>query len=578
MLALIFVAFFGGILVTIARFNASEVRKTEASVAGWEMVELAKAARLYMRDQYAVNPAIRTTAATPNIIPYSALLSGGYLPSNFGSRTDAGGNPINALNQRVYVIMTNWSPTGIGGDVTNPATVPSAFVYFAPGGKASNDLMVDIVSAIRQQNVALTAPLWDTTNTNRSADCRGGGPAVALWDTGCMPPGEFATLVGPLGLSTTFAPGGLLMPAWKAVQPDLRAVLRYPQPENPGYATMLTDLGMGTPTGDCTVDANQVHITTTDATGNIIQTSTNVCDALSDTVTADMRFNIDHVGNFMAQRLVAMPQAQDYGVESANIGTANDDSMRVNGDVNLGSDLRIYNTKDLPAGVPARYDVPNGTVVIERNIYTYSKLVSQKGHAKIGTIATAQSLVSDNLSSNVFKSLTTSNNPDGSTSAPQMNVTSHTDLTGHLQVSPTTDPTVPSELITDTMNGANAEVHVTDTTGTQAQITGTLDAHNSTVSVTGANPAAAVGGYTAVTGEISNAGTVNVTSAEAGGSDADLQFLAPGGAASVTAGQTADANLTGQLPVINATTRCLEGVNVADACANRQFVPPNITP
>lgn len=573
LLALVFCALFGGILVVIARFNSNEVRKTEARVAGWEMVEIAKAARLYMRDQFAINPGIRNTAATPTPITLAVLQNGGYLPQNFG-RTDGSGNIVNALGQRVYVIMANWSNGALGGSVTDPATVPSAFVYFEPGGKANAQLTTEAVTSIRQQNAAVTAPLFDRTDTNISADCRGGGPAVGLWDTGCLTPNEFSALVGPMGLSTTFAAGGLIMPAWKAVQADLRAVLRYPTPENPGYATMLTDLGMGTPTGDCTQATNQVHITTTDASDNITQTSTNVCNALSDSAVADVRYNINRVANVMAQRLVAMPQTQDFGAELSNIGSANDDAMRINGQATLGSDLRVFNTRALPAGVDTRFDVPNGRVVVERNAYAYSTSTSMRGHATINAV-TANALVTDQLNSDNFESVDTGT----TTGAPQMNVTSTTTLTGQLQVRDIAG-VANSELITETMSGPSANVRVTDTTGTQAQITGTLNLNNSTANVFNNTPSAATQGYAVIAGQIFNAGTVHVTSAQPGGSNNDLQFLATDAviSAATTSNAVVDTATSGPLPTINTTGRCLEGVNVANACADRQYVPPNITP
>jgi hypothetical protein len=559
LLALIFVAFFGGILVVLTRFNSYEIRKSEAGVSGWEMVEIAKAARLYVRDHYAADPAIRTAAQTPQRIPLSTLKSEGYLPQTFGR--SSGGNDISALNQPIYVILTNWSPNGMGGSITDPATVPSAFVYFAPGSKSTSDLVVDQVSSARKSGASITAPLFDRSGANKSSDCRSTGPAAGIWDTGCMTAAEFASLVGPLGLDTTLKPGALVMPAWKAVNPDLRAVMRFPQPENPGYATMLTDLGMGTPTGDCTQAAYQVPITTTDASGHITQTTSDVCDALSDDASNDRRFNIDHIGNIMAQRVIAMPQTTDYGGETASIGTANDDAMRITGNAYLGNDLRVFNTRTLPAGVSSRFDVPNGTLAIERNVYAYSQNTGARAVATVGQITTANALISDNLTSSTFVS-----NVNGTTSgAPQMNVTTRTTLTGDMSV--TGDPK--AEFITEDLNAPNATVTATDTTG-QVQVTGTMAMHDSTMTVNGTAP---VAGYSAVVGEISQAGNVNVTTAGAGN---DLNFLSP--SSSITTASTGAYDGSSPLPTIGAEGRCLEGTKVANACPERQYFPPNITP
>ncbi len=135
LLALLFAALFGGILAAIAIFNNYAARQSEAQVAGWEALELTKAARLYVRDQLAANPSYKTTVATPRQIAISTLINNGYLPSTFGRLVS--GRYVNALNQRIYVYVTNWTISGMGGAVTDPGTVPAAFVFFdqAPGNK-----------------------------------------------------------------------------------------------------------------------------------------------------------------------------------------------------------------------------------------------------------------------------------------------------------------------------------------------------------------------------------------------------------------------------------------------------------
>lgn len=573
LLALIFVTFFGGVLITLARFNAYEIRIAEARVVGWEIVEIAKAARLYVRDRYAADETLPTTAATPSRITLDTLRTAGYLPRDFGR--NAAGNDLSALNQNIYVIMANWSGSGtLGGPVNEVTTVPTAFVYFDHNGKTAPDLMVDAVETARQMGASINGVLFDRDGNNRTADCRGEGPAVAVWDTGCLTNSEFQQLAGAIGIPTDFLGGALLIPAWKSVQPDLRAVLRFPQPENPGFATMLTDLQMGTPTGNCSVQANQVSITTLDSSGNVVDEPTWICDVVDDDAANDRRYNIDHVGNIQAQRMITEPQTQDFGGESADIGTAQDDSMRISGNLTLNNDMRIYNVRPLPAGVTHRMDVPNGTLAVERNTYLYSTDTgggppsTYAGIATIGT-ATARNLVSDQLDTPNFNSTSSGLTVDGGGTpvAPQMSVTTLTDLTGNLSV--TGDPE--AELIAEDIEASGATVRATDNTG-EVQVTQVLSLPSAgTMTVNGYNHPTQ---YAAIVGEITNSDTVHVTGQNNGGLGPDLRFLS--GQGSITTNSTAD--YAGNPTPTVSTARCLESANLAGGCPERQYYPPNITP
>lgn len=560
LLALIFVAFFGGILLVLIRFDAREVRQNEARVTGWEAVEIARAARLYVRDRYANDPSLRTTAATPSQIALSTLKSSGYLAANFGRF--ASGHDISALNQEIYVVMTNWSANGLGGSVTDLATVPSAFIYFRNSSRSAPDLIVTAVESARGFGASVTAPLFDLTGANRSADCRGGGPAVGIWDTGCLQQSEFAAMASAAGLpSTVFSGGSLIIPAWKAIQPDLRAVMRYPQPENPGYATMLTSLQMGTPTGDCAQQANQVSITTLNSVGTPITTYTGLCKVLDDAAAGgpssnDRRFSIDRVANIHAERLIAEPQSVDYGGETASIGTAQDDAMRITGDLTLDSNLQVYSARPLN-GIPARFAVNNGTLAVERNTYVYSQNVSRKGVANIGT-ATARALVSDSVNAVNYVST-----EDGLTAGarPRISATQSGTLSGNLSVSGAAD----AEMISEVISAPNAQIRALDTTG-KAQITGTLNMNGTAMNVVGSGMSYGANEYAALVGEITSAGSVRA--------DDSVRFLSPSN--SISASSTAYYSGT-PMPIVN-TARCVEGKNVADACPNRQYTPPNITP
>ncbi|MBU6235121.1 MAG: hypothetical protein KGQ41_04695 [Alphaproteobacteria bacterium] len=590
MLALIFVAFFGGVLAGIAIFNRNAVRVAEAEVAGWELVQIGKAARLYMRDQLVANPALRNTSQTPTRITMAALKNGGYLPQTFGR--SVGALDYNALNQEVYVIMANWLPTGL--TLTNDASsVPSAFVLFRAGGKSDPNRVLEVVESARKNGATITAPLFDFNNNNRSADCKGTGAAAGLWDTGCLSQAEYNSLATSIGLPAGFRAGALIVPAWKMSQHDLRAVMRYPQPENPGFATMLTDLGMakqtrdndGTDDNNCNPtagdpgDTDEVTIRTVDASGNPTTTSTGLCDVVDDTAaaTGNNRFNITNVANLTAERMVAEPQAADTrlvaqpaaaengGVDTAQIGTGNDEAFNVTGTLTLGNDLRVFNNRSLN-GIATRFAVP-ASIAVERNAYLYSQSTTDAGIATIGTITSSNSLITDSLTTGT---LTSTSSGVTAGSSPRITATNSIAITGTTSVTGTAN----SELISENITGGNATLTATDNTG-KVQITNTLSMTGQQLSVTGTEP---VSGYSAIVGDINDADNVNVTGIA--GASQDLQFLSTNG--TLSADSTRSADNTGNMPTITATnsgaSECLEGLNVADACPNRQYFVPFITP
>ncbi|NBX66756.1 MAG: hypothetical protein EBQ96_07160 [Proteobacteria bacterium] len=586
LLALIFVAFFGGILVAIAAFNNSRVRVAEAEVSGWELVEIAKAARIYVRDQLVANPALRTVAATPTRIPLTTLKAGGYLPTTFGR--SVGALDYNALNQEIYVIMANWSATGLGGVVTDPATVPSAFVFFRPGGKSTFNLVVNVVESARRNGAVLTAPLFDTTGTNRSAICRSSGAAAGLWDTGCLTQAEFSALMTPLGLPAAFTAGGLIMPAWKAIQPDLRAVMRFPQPENAGYATMLTDIEMGIPVvQDCpnAVVGQQIAVQTVDASGNPVTTFTGLCEVRSDTAALNQRFHIQDVANIVAERIIAEPQNMDFGgtdAFTAGLASGNDQSFDISSNLTLNNDLRVFNNRPLN-GITHRFSIPAATLAVERNSYMYSQDTSFKGVATITGDATANALITDSMTSGTLRSRTNGT----TTGAPRISITSTGTMTGDTSVNGT--PT--AELISETIRAdfsagtrVGATFRATNNAG-QVQVTNSLNLSGQTLSMTGTSSSAAVdqpSGYRAIIANINDANDVAVTGVT--GSAPTVQDLSfPSNTSSLSGDTTRNTIDTAAIPTVAVTngagtSECLEGALIADACPNRQYFMPFITP
>lgn len=545
LLALIFVTFFGGIIVVVVSSMSLRSHTAEADVAAWEMIQLSKAARLVVRDRMIADPNLRNAALAHPLLSIQDLKDSGYLQPNFG-RPQVGGVDVNTLDQEIKIIVASWSPDGLG-TTADDKNVPTAFVYFRPGGKSSGGLASVMAESARKYGVSLGAPLFDGGGNIISPDCRGGGPAVVIWDTGCMTSAEFTDLTGD-----AFAAGALVMPVWKSSRQDTRTVMRFPQPDNPGYSTMLTDLEMGTPTvADCPDTADQVSITAADGT----VTSTGLCkvvdDNPADLIDGDKRFNVENVSSMSANRIIAEPQpGGDFGgsdpTVAPNMGpndeafTVVPDATGTTGNVTLMNDLQVYRTRALPALVTERFAVPNASLAVERNtrVYSQSADATKRGITTIGTAA-ARTLVAQTLSAGTLQSTEA-----GTNGAPRLNVNGAASFTG--------DASSGAEWLTQTLNSTGA----TTATGDDVKITNTLGLGGTTLNVSG---------DATIKNNIREAATVTVNNSIAI-------------ANTLTAASTRNANGTGPLPTLNVTGSCRDGNSVIGGCPNRQMTPPNITP
>jgi len=325
LLTLVFVGFFGFILASIVSFNRDQQQGNLASVAGYEATQYARAARVYVRDRMKT-PGF--TAPTPVIVGIDTdLKANGYLPPNFGRRV-ANNDYRNALDQKVNIVMLNYPPDATG--------VPTAYIYLQPvaatnyAGFSLAKAMLTTAEAARREGVAVSAPIYDDGGNNvtpktacvLATDTAVTDPVV-LWDTGCMSKATWDGVMAAAGLS--FDEGGLVIPAWRAVKFDLRAVMRFPQPENAGGSTMLTHLQMGAPLADCQTNAaSQVSVTQEDfdASNNFTGYSDapsepgagtkTLCKVTDDTAAADRRFDLAGVKDIGADRLIVEGQAEDF--------------------------------------------------------------------------------------------------------------------------------------------------------------------------------------------------------------------------------------------------------------------------
>lgn len=628
-IALLFVAFFGAILATIALYNRDRARIGEADVAGWEAVMIGKAARVFVRDQLLLNP--NYGDAGPQRITVAQLRANGYLPVNFG-RPLVGGREINALGQEIWIVAANWSPTGAATDGSmTPAqwraaatTVPAAFVYFRDSVKTNSVTVVNTVNAARNLGASITAPRWDAiANANTSQPCRTGGPSVGLWDTGCMTAADFAIVMAPVAAivgALPFREGDLVIPSWKTIQPDLRAVMRYPQPENPGFSTMLTDLHMGNPidtdgTDDNNCTTGDLRVTTVTSTGGTNEnTATGLCQTTNDVkngaTQTNNRFDILAARNIAAERLIAEPQAGcatppcDVGgadtITIPGLGPNSDiEALRINGTATMHNDMHLFEHSSaarrldlLPAAQRYKLNFVRD-VAVERNAYVYARNTTRSGVANIAGSANASTLVTDDLNTRFL----TSNAADTLGNNPKISVTQLTAMTGSTSVTDgnATNATN-AEFITDIMIGSSARLHTNNNAASdkdQVQVTDTLtNGAGLTLTVRGSTPLTVpnpFGGpptqYSALLGQIADTNSVTVTGTglakNVARSRADLHFTGTG---MLTIGSTASTagGITPipRIEVFNAagTATCRDGPNVADACPNRDYFPPNITP
>lgn len=376
-ITLVFVGFFAAILTSIVSFNRDQARENQATVAGAEAVQIAKAARMYVRDQLAANEAgTRTDAIAGRVINIDTdLQDRGYLPASFGKRI--GANDFrNSLGQRIFAVMAMYPPGSAAA-----TAVPTAYIYLDPSTSTAGDMlpryMLLAAESARRLGTAVSAPTFDLAGTNTSPDCTDDAGnttrAAAIWDTGCLTNNEFRSLSASLtGAPFDFPAGGFIIPTWRSEKFDLRAVMRFPQPENPGGSTMLTDLDMGVRNG--TLSGGRVLCTDTIQTtrdkddGTYEDNDTGLCKVVSDTivggaVTAQRRFDIGNIGDLASDYLIADPTQQNDGnvtgeaeiilrsiTSAAPVGTAKGSAaLRIGGDAVINNDVAVYDKMPMNA-------------------------------------------------------------------------------------------------------------------------------------------------------------------------------------------------------------------------------------
>ena len=322
LISLLFVGLIASLLTQFVIQENEISARSSAAAAGWQLAEVARAARVYVRNNsFTVDPVINGGAdgiadntfdknnlavgggpfvPNPIAITVADLEAAGLLPENFAAR--------NAFRQSIEIYAANFP---LDGDPADPATVATAYVFLDNDGRGSATLNARIAEQAQKFGMQVSAPLFDGGGVNISDAC-GVTPAASSWDTNCLTEAQFTSVTGQ-----AFAAGMLMAPAWKAYQHDPRTIARFPQPENAGAGTMLTNLNMGRLDLDAAnACQNEVHIW--NGENDYVALSyddTGICAAQDDVVAGgavDNRFDILNIPNMTVQTAVLQAQREDF--------------------------------------------------------------------------------------------------------------------------------------------------------------------------------------------------------------------------------------------------------------------------
>lgn len=251
--------------------------------------------------------------AAPTQVIVAALVAAGYLPASF-QRTDASGTDMTeqtALGNPITVYVAN-SP--VDGDPSLDTTVATAYVGISDSPRTDAADIIKVSQALQSMGTPVTAPLY-SGGANVSDTC-GGNTAVGIWDTGCLDDDMFDLLTGNAAGTGVFTEGSFVLPSWKTVQQDSRAIMRFPQPEDPNYATMFTDLRLARDDIDgssdtCdTVDEQILVAVENDGVGGITTAFSELCKSVRDNPVGqiDNRRDVYNVTDLNAIRVIAADQ------------------------------------------------------------------------------------------------------------------------------------------------------------------------------------------------------------------------------------------------------------------------------
>lgn len=332
LLVLLFVGLIASVFSGFLYYQSSAAIDRDARAAGWHLVEVSKAARLFARNRsipgneaaLTSNGAIICCTAA-NVqgqagsieITVGDLIAANHLPAGFPAR--------NPLGQDLRIFISSYPPSTT--PMTSSLPIASYVMTTSPAaGRAAaivgERTAVSLTEGARDAGMSVSAPLF-LSGVNNSDTCGGSGqPSVMIWDTGCLTQADVNIITGAAG-GIAVAAGQVIVPTWRAVDHDLRALMRYPQPENPTANTMLTDMLFANPLGEVAG----------------VETYT------SDTGAANNRVNLNNLGNVTLSSLIVSPQATDFGGETGTVSAPTQalraGSISVNNDLSVATDASV---------------------------------------------------------------------------------------------------------------------------------------------------------------------------------------------------------------------------------------------
>ena len=252
LLVLLFIGVISGTFTATFWRQSEQYINRQAYASGWHLVEVSKAARVFVR-----NASVNSVILNSGIQCCSQAdveNQGGSIEIALADLVNAGHlSPLldfeNALEQNLRVFAASYTPVvdPLTQDlvVTSYVMTSAAVAGTRAAAVVSPRTAASLMLGARNAGMSASAPTI-IGGVNLSDNC-GADPAVMVWDTGCLTQDDVDIITASAG-GLAVGDGQIIVPTWRVVDHDLRAMMRFPQPENPSANQMFTDLHFGDPT------------------------------------------------------------------------------------------------------------------------------------------------------------------------------------------------------------------------------------------------------------------------------------------------------------------------------------------
>lgn len=257
LLVLLFIGVISSVFTVTFWRQSEQYINRQAYASGWHLVEVSEAARVFVRNA-SMNPVI-LTSGIQCCSQADVQNQGGSIEIQLNDLVASGHlSPLlnfeNGLNQDLRVFAASYTP--VADPLTQDLVITSYVVTDAAVAGTRSAMITNprtaaaLMLGARDAGMSASAPTI-IAGVNLSDDC-GGDPAVMVWDTGCLTQDDVNTITDSAdgiadGVGLVVGDGQVIVPTWRVIDHDLRAMMRYPQPENPSGNQMFTDLHFGDP-------------------------------------------------------------------------------------------------------------------------------------------------------------------------------------------------------------------------------------------------------------------------------------------------------------------------------------------